>query len=139
MSSDFTWRRIRKEEEGKNFPYLLTLSLLKRFKTQLRIRFIIYQKCPFKGQLSLAVYAQSCVPGELSYMWYMISYHHWYVIYVEDSLIRNSPFATGLFAHISYYVFFNPWDLDMTWTFYNLKTADDKNSRFWKFLNRYIF
>ena len=28
--------------------------------------FIIYQKCPFNGQLSLAGYAQSSVPGELS-------------------------------------------------------------------------
>ena len=39
MSSDFTWRRIRKEEEGKNSPYLLKLSrinLFTRIKTQLR-------------------------------------------------------------------------------------------------------
>ena len=28
--------------------------------------FIIYQKCPFKGQLCLAGYAQSSVPGELN-------------------------------------------------------------------------
>ena len=28
-------------------------------------RFIIYQKCPFKGQLSLEGYAESSVPGEL--------------------------------------------------------------------------
>ena len=27
---------------------------------------MIYQKCPFKGQLSLAGYAQSSVPGELN-------------------------------------------------------------------------
>ena len=37
VSSDFTWRRIGKEEEGKNLPYLLTLSLLTRIKTQLRV------------------------------------------------------------------------------------------------------
>ena len=28
--------------------------------------FIIYQKCPFKGQLFLAGYAQSSVPGKLN-------------------------------------------------------------------------
>ena len=36
MSSGFTWRRIRKDEEGKNSPYLLKLSLFTRIKTQLR-------------------------------------------------------------------------------------------------------
>ena len=35
VASDFTLRRIRKEEEGKNVPYLLTLSLHTRIKTQL--------------------------------------------------------------------------------------------------------
>ena len=42
------------------------LWFLKISKIFLRVRFIIYQKCPFKGQLSLAGYAQSFVPGELS-------------------------------------------------------------------------
>ena len=35
-------------------------------KIFLRARIIIYRKCPFKGQLSLAGYAQSTVPGELT-------------------------------------------------------------------------
>jgi len=30
-------------------------------------KFIIYQKCHFKEQLSLAGYARSSVPGELSF------------------------------------------------------------------------
>ena len=34
-------------------------------KLKFRNRLIIYQKCPFKEQLSLASYAQSSVPGEL--------------------------------------------------------------------------
>ena len=34
-------------------------------KLQFANHFIIYQKCPFKGQLSLAGYAQSSVPWEL--------------------------------------------------------------------------
>ena len=36
MSCDITWRRIWKERERKIFPYLLTLLLLTRIKTQLR-------------------------------------------------------------------------------------------------------
>ena len=39
---------------------------MKNSKNFLRVRFIIYQTCPFKGQLSLAGYVQSSVPGELS-------------------------------------------------------------------------
>ena len=39
------------------------MKILKNF---LRMHFIIYQKCPFKRQLSLAGYAQSSVLGELS-------------------------------------------------------------------------
>ena len=33
-------------------------------KNFLRAHSIIYQKCPFKGQLSLTGYAQSSVPGK---------------------------------------------------------------------------
>ena len=40
---------------------------LKISKHILRAHFIIYQKCPFKGQLSLAGHAQSSVPWELSF------------------------------------------------------------------------
>ena len=39
---------------------------LKISKIFLRVRFIIDQKCPFKGQLSLAGFAQKSVPGELN-------------------------------------------------------------------------
>ena len=45
--------------------FLWCYSFLKISKIFLRVRFIIYQKCPFKGQLSLAGYAQSSVTGEL--------------------------------------------------------------------------
>ena len=38
---------------------------MKISKNFLRVRFIIYQKCFIKGQLSLAGYAQSSVTGEL--------------------------------------------------------------------------
>ena len=41
---------------------------LKISKNFLKVHFIIYQKCSFKGQLSLAGYAQSSVPGELSFI-----------------------------------------------------------------------
>ena len=39
---------------------------LKISKKFLRAHFIIYQKCLFKGQLSLTGYALSSVPGELN-------------------------------------------------------------------------
>jgi len=39
---------------------------MENLKIFLRARFIIYRKCPFKGQLSLVGYAQYSVPGELN-------------------------------------------------------------------------
>ena len=42
------------------------VNVFENFGNFFRVRFIICQKCPFKGQLSLAGYAQSSVPGELS-------------------------------------------------------------------------
>jgi len=45
----------------------MVLIFFEIFEFFLRVRFIIYQKCPFKGQLSLVGYAQSSVPGELTF------------------------------------------------------------------------
>ena len=51
----------------QNFiSFLMVLILSKISKIFLSVRIIIYQKCPFKGQLSLVGYAQSSVPGELN-------------------------------------------------------------------------
>ena len=51
----------------QNFiSFLMVLIFFENFEKFLRVRFIIYQKCPFKGQLSLAGYAQSSVSEELS-------------------------------------------------------------------------
>ena len=48
----------------QNFiSFLMALIIFKNFLWESLHH---YQKCPFKGQLSLAGYAQSSVPGELN-------------------------------------------------------------------------
>ena len=46
--------------------FLIVYYFLKISKNFLRAHFIIYEKCPFKGQLSQADNAESSVPGELN-------------------------------------------------------------------------
>ena len=58
--------RERRECKMENFIiFLIVLIFFENFEKFLRVRLIIYQKCPFKGQLSLVGYAQSSVPGDL--------------------------------------------------------------------------
>ena len=56
----------RRECEMQNFiSFLMDIIFFESFENFHGAHFIIYQKCPLKGQLSLAGYAQSSVPGEL--------------------------------------------------------------------------
>ena len=61
--------RERRECKMQNFiSFLMVLICFENFGNFSWGNFIIYQTCPFKGQLSLAGYAQSSVPGELNNM-----------------------------------------------------------------------
>ena len=69
MLKYFEQRPMREMRECKmqNFiSFLMVLIFLENFEFFSRARFMIYQKCSLKGQLSLAGYAQSSVPGELT-------------------------------------------------------------------------
>ena len=57
--------RERPECKMLNFiSFLVVLVFFENFDKFFRVRFIIYQKYPFKRQLPLAGYAQRSVPGE---------------------------------------------------------------------------
>ena len=59
--------RERRECKMQNFiSFLLVLICFENFGNFSEGTVINYQKCPFKGQLSLASYAQSSVPGKLN-------------------------------------------------------------------------
>ena len=61
--------RVSRECKMQNFiSFLMVLICFENFGNFSWGNFINYQKCPFKGQLSLAGYAQSSVPGELNYV-----------------------------------------------------------------------
>ena len=71
----------------------------------LRVRFIIYERCPFKGQLSLAGYAESSIPEKLrtNYSICEISYvefRGWnsdeissYLYNIKNSLYLKNPIS----------------------------------------------
>ena len=57
-----------REYKMQNFiSFLIVLIIFENFENFPRVHLINYQKCPYKGQLSLAGNAQSSVPVELTF------------------------------------------------------------------------